>query len=383
MPENTILILRDGATHHDLSRATGACRARIASAGELPPGGDEADMIYFPLLGLAVGRAGRDFDFDFDIDIEPGGCIAAAVPERRYQLAAAPPEPVPTFPFEDGPDRTWGLAAIGADRSQHAGRGVRIAVLDTGFDLSHPDFAGREVIAQSFVAGEGPRDLHGHGTHCAGTACGGADRAGRRYGVARDATLLVGKIFPAGGFATDTNILAGIEWALTQKCIVVSMSFETPTRPGHRYGSAYDTVGRRALDLGCVLVAAAGNQSNRPLLINPVSSPADSPSILAVAALDPFLQVAAFSNGAVNLDGGKVDIAAPGINVYSSLPGGRHGFMSGTSQATPHVAGCLALWHQATGETGRDLWATVARAARVLPGGLARDVGFGCVRALA
>lgn len=375
MPDNTILVLRDGATHHDLSRATGACRARIASAGEPPPGGDEADLIYFPLLGLAVGRADRDFDFE----PEPGGCIAAAMPERRYQLAAAMPEP--TLPFEDGPDRTWGLAAVGADQSKYTGRGAKVAVLDTGFDAGHPDWAGREFVTRSFVAGENPADHHGHGTHCAGTACGGRDPSVRRYGVASGASLYAGKIFPDGGYATDSTILAGIEWALTQKCHVVSMSFETPTRPGQRYGSVYDTVGRRALDLGCVLVAAAGNQSRRPEWISPVSSPADSPSIIAVAALDPRIAVAAFSNGAINLDGGKVDIAAPGVNVYSSLPGGRHGYMSGTSQATPHVAGALALWHEATGLVGRDLWATVARAARVLPGGLSRDVGFGCVQA--
>ncbi|MGD9617129.1 MAG: S8 family serine peptidase [Alphaproteobacteria bacterium] len=371
---NTILVLRDGATHRDLAAATGTPRARIAAAGQLPGAepDDQADVLWFPLLGLAVGRGGRDFT--------PGGCVSEALPERRYQLAGPPEGPEPTPPFEDGPDRAWGIAAVGADQSRYTGRGAKVAVLDTGFDVGHPDFAGREVIAQSFVPGEGPEDQHGHGTHCSGTACGGKDRRGRRYGVASDATLFVGKVFPAGGFATDTTILAGIEWALTRKCHVVSMSFETPVRPGQGCRSVYDTVGRRALDLGCVLVAAAGNQSRRPEFVAPVSSPADSPSIIAVAALDPSLHVAPFSNGAVNLDGGKVDIAAPGVNVYSSLPGGSHGYMTGTSQATPHVAGLLALWHEATGATGRDLWnhlaaAVMARGRR----GANRvdDVGFG------
>lgn len=423
------------ASYDQLAKVAGVRKDRIVTTADFDDGAidlaqaADASAIMFPRLGVAVVQHELAQPGTKLLEMaRPNGPIESVVPERFYALAddvqaSAALSVSPDYlrggidalthlyreltgervaslaealvrsasllkRIEDDPTRTWGLAATGVSACGATGLGARIAVLDTGFDLSHPDFAGREVIAQSFVAGEGPRDLHGHGTHCAGTACGGADRAGRRYGVARDATLLVGKIFPAGGFATDTNILAGIDWALTQKCQVVSMSFETPVRPGQGFNTAYDRIGARALDAGTVLVAAAGNQSNRPLLINPVSSPADSPSILSVAALDPFLQVAAFSNGAINLDGGKVDVAAPGVFVWSSLPApGNNGFLSGTSQATPHVAGILALWWQASGgKTGRELWSLVARATaeynHAQPLGLPiRDIGFGLIRA--
>lgn len=389
---NTILVLKPGADRHDLARVAGVRPARIVEDH------DRADprheLLYFPILGVAVAPwdCGEN-----DGPIADDSPILAAARERTYHLAeqsgpetgpdsgpategeSAPPFPFPQ-PLSDGPAATWGLIACGAAGSKFTGRGAKVAVLDTGFDGGHPDYAGRDVRVNSLIPGEGPDDRHGHGTHCAGTACGGVDPQGRRYGVAPGAILYAGKVFPDHGFATDTTILSGIEWALRERCHVVSLSLGSPSWPGRHYHAPYEVVGRRALDLGCILVAAAGNDSRRPGFVAPVSSPADSPSILAVAALDPALRVAAFSNGAVNLDGGKIDIAAPGVNVYSSLPGGSHGFMTGTSQATPHVAGLLALWHEASGKTGRDLWNQLAAAvmARGRRGpDRVEDVGFG------
>jgi subtilisin family serine protease len=235
------------------------------------------------------------------------------------------------------------------------------------------------VTTRSFVAGASAADQLGHGTHCAGTAVGHIDGSGRRYGVAFEAALFAGRIFGPDGFATDTRILAGLEWALRSDCHLVSLSLETPTRAGAPGNGVYDVIGRRCLDAGTLLIAAAGNDSRRPQYVAPVSSPADSPSILAVGALDAYMQIAPFSNSSID-PGAVVDVVAPGIAVYSSLPGGQHGYYSGTSQATPHVTGTLALWHQATnGLRARELWAKAVAAIRPLSLPVC-DVGFGLIQ---
>jgi subtilisin family serine protease len=282
---------------------------------------------------------------------------------------------------------TWGLQVTGMDTSIHTGRGVRIAVLDTGLDLTHPDFAGRPVTARSFVPApgspdsmQGPQDGHGHGTHCTGTATGPATPpTGRRYGVAAEAGIFIGKVLDDDGFGDDTSILAGLEWALDQQCAVVSMSLGADVRT---VDPAYEAVGRRALDAGSLIVAAAGNNANRTFG-DPgfVGVPANSPSIMAIGAVDPGLQIAPFSARSQPVDGGQVDLAAPGVAVYSTWPMPiRYNTLQGTSMATPHVAGIAAVWAEATGRRGRELWSTLVQQARRLDQPSA-DVGAGLVQA--
>jgi subtilisin len=268
--------------------------------------------------------------------------------------------------FADTPAFTWGLTATKVSTSGRSGQGVSVAVLDTGFDLGHPDFAGRAITAQSFVPGALPQDGHGHGTHCVGTSCGPANPPGsRRYGVAFGANIFVGKVLNNRGSGTDTNILAGISWALANGCRVISMSLGGDSRT---VSMAYETVGRRALAAGTLIVAAAGNNAKRALG-DPgfVSVPANSPSIMAVAAVDSQLRIADFSARSNPVTGGQIDIAAPGVAVYSSWPmPDRYRTISGTSMATPHVAGIAALWSATTGATGAALWAAVVQAAERL-----------------
>jgi len=284
-------------------------------------------------------------------------------------------------PLADSEEATWGLLATGAASSTRTGRGIRVAVLDTGLDLAHPDVTGRPVTAQSFVPGEGAQDGHGHGTHCAGTACGPlSPQAGPRYGVAPGADLLVGKVLSDAGSGTDAGILAGINWAVVQGCHVVSMSLGADVPQVH---PPYTTAGRRALERGTLLVAAAGNNADRPAgQAGFVGTPASSPHVLAVAAVDQHLAVAPFSARSLPATrGGQVDLAAPGVQVLSSWPmPERYRAISGTSMATPHVAGLAALWAEETGLRGRDLWAVLAMESErlVLP---AADVGGGLLLA--
>jgi subtilisin family serine protease len=160
------------------------------------------------------------------------------------------------------------------------------------------------------------------------------------------------------------------------------MSLGSPTEPGQPYSQVFETVARRVLDQGCLIVAAAGNESDRPEVVRPVGHPADCPSIMAVAALDADGAVAPFSNGGLNPDGGQVDIAGPGVDVLSAWPmPTRYRRISGTSMATPHVAGIAALYAEADAAArGTALAERLTAGAR--PGDLsARDAGAGLVQA--
>lgn len=287
--------------------------------------------------------------------------------------------------FRDSAPFTWGLQATGCHVTRATGAGIKVAVLDTGVDLDHPDFQAREVTFASFIPGSPVNDRNGHGTHCAGTACGPSmPRSGvRRYGCAPDAHLHVGKVLADNGSSVSGSVLEGMNWAVTARCQVISMSLGSDVRA---VSGAFEAIGRRALEQGCLIVAAAGNNAQRRRG-NPgfVGQPANSPSIMAVAGLDSGLRVADFSarsNDGAGA-GGRVDIAGPGVSVFSSLPGvtGReHGALDGTSMATPHVAGIAALWSQVSGTQGRALWTVLTQHAQALQADM-RDVGAGLIKA--
>ncbi len=306
-----------------------------------------------------------------------GGAGGTPAPDAPADLAAAARRGTQTS--------TWGIGAILAATSRVQGRGVKLAVLDTGLDPDHPDFAGRIAAARSFVKGENARDGNGHGTHCAGVACGPAEPAGgiARYGVAPGALLHVGKVLNNLGEGVDASILGGIEWALREGCRVISLSLGAPVRVGERPSVLYEQIGRRARAMGAVLIAAAGNDSDRPNGVAPVSHPANCDSIMAVAAIDRRFAVARFSNAGINRGGGVVDVAAPGVGVFSAWPGIR-GYRqeSGTSMAAPHVSGIAAMLLEARPDlSGDELFRALCRSARPLPALTEPDVGAGLIQA--
>ena len=284
--------------------------------------------------------------------------------------------------FADTAALTWGLQAAKVATSNFTGNGIKLAILDTGLALAHPDFAGRPVVSKSFIPGvASANDGHGHGTHCTGTSCGPLKPPiGRRYGIAHKASIHIGKVLSDQGSGVDSGILAGIDWAIGNKCAVISMSLgaNAPTTT-----VAYETVGQRALNAGTLIVAAAGNNANRAAgNFGFVGRPANSRSFMSVAAVDANLRVANFSARDTALAAGTaVDIAGPGVAVYSSwLMPTRYNTISGTSMATPHVAGIAALWAEATGARGAALWQRLIVNARSL-GAPVVDVGRGLVQA--
>ncbi|MEU6546376.1 S8 family serine peptidase [Streptomyces sp. NPDC046859] len=384
-------------------------RVRGTEAGNVAELLDRPDVsVLFEDLNAAVVEVRPEQRHALATTAEAEPSIIAAEPERMvYALPITAPQQAPTeyFPAyrsdEDvvvrhtraeiaagqGPSWieekwTWGLQAIRANLSHLTGRGVKIAVLDTGVDTDHPDFAGRIEATESFVPGETVKDGHGHGTHCIGTAAGPAGpRQGPRYGVAPEAQILAGKVLSNAGIGSDGQILAGMAWAVAHGARVISMSLGAGVRPGELFPQTYEILARRALERGTVIVAAAGNESQRPQVIQPVGRPANCPSILAVAALEKAIAPTFFSNASINGQGGEINIAAPGWQVHSAAPGGGYQSMSGTSMATPHVAGVIALLAQANpNASAADLMAGLKSGAFPLMQPV-RDVGAGLLQA--
>jgi subtilisin family serine protease len=336
----------------------------------------DAEVLVFPNIGAALVSA------DAYTTAQSGPGVASA--DTTGGAAAGAGSPVSSwekevFVYPDGTSpvavasTTYGLDLTGVPKSTYDGSGIKVCVLDTGIDLTHPDFAGRSIVSASFVVGQPVQDGHSHGTHTAGTACGPqTPGSGPRYGIAYNAQLYVGKVLSNSGRGTTSSILAGINWALANNCEIISMSLSSPV--GEQ--TSYTQAGQKALDAGALVVAAAGNDSTRPGNTAQTGAPANSPTIMAVAAVDQSSNVASFSNG------GKIEIAGPGVDVLSSVPAPTlYDNKSGTSMATPHVSGIAALWAQSDATyRGKALWAALTGAATQLSAPAA-DVGAGLVQA--
>jgi subtilisin family serine protease len=191
----------------------------------------------------------------------------------------------------------WGVQATNVGNSRYTGNGIKIAVLDTGLDQSHPDFTGKKVETRSFIDGQSVQDGNGHGTHCAGVCGPLRPQRTPRFGIAYESDIYIGKVLNDAGKGADANIIAGIQWALAAGCDIISMSLGAPVQPGTAYSPIFEQIAQRALSRGTIIVAAAGNDSNRSRgMVAQVSHPANCPSMMAIAAVDQRLNTAWFSN---------------------------------------------------------------------------------------
>ena len=386
--ERHLALLREGVPSDALLR-TLSTRAGIrgAPAADFSDSGHpgipaDGEAVLYERLGVAViNAAPAQIAF-----AKLAGAEAFPNLQRERVHRALPESMAPAAIDSDASERatTWGLQSTRVDVSEYFGAGARVCVLDSGIELEHPDV--RPTRARSFTGAADVRDRVGHGTHCAGTVAGARRPSrGPRYGIACDSELFIGKVFDTAEHwnrSTDGQLVAGIHWALEHHCDVVSMSFGEA--PGDAYSEVFERVARSALDAGTLLMASAGNDSQRlqqPPLRQPVNHPANCPSILTVGALDPDLDVVISSNAGVRRAGGTIDLVAPGANIHSAWKSPafytrRHG----TSMAVPFVAGIAALWVEATGLRGRALWQLLLAKARPLPRP-AEDVGHGLIQA--
>lgn len=242
------------------------------------------------------------------------------------------------------------IGAPAAWEAGYTGEGTTIAVLDTGIDAAHADLAGQVAATQDF-SGEGTGDGSGHGTHVASTIAGtGAASGGTYKGVAPDASLLDGKVCDSGGWCEESAILAGMEWAAAAKdADVVNLSLGGPDSP--EIDPLEEAVNTLTASTGALFVIAAGNDGP-----NTIGSPASAERSLAVGAVTKSDALAEFSSTGPTADGGiKPDVTAPGVDIVAAKAAGAqigepvgedYLRLSGTSMATPHVAGAAALLAQ-------------------------------------
>lgn len=232
-------------------------------------------------------------------------------------------------------------------RSGWTGRGVLVGVIDTGVDENHPDLADR-IIAQRDFVGEGPSDFNGHGTHVAGIIAGSGAASGGKYkGIAHGANLLIAKALGADGVGLTSQIMAAMEWLVSQgvRIMNLSLGLEGPTDGTDPLSLAIDA----AYSFGCLVVVAAGNSGPAP---GSIGVPAGARRALAVGAVDRQGGVYNLSSRGPTVDGrSKPDLAAPGTGIISCCSAhspdpviDRHyTAATGTSMAAPHVAGAAAL----------------------------------------
>ena len=293
---------------------------------------------YYPNLGILFGTV--DQGGLAGLKMESG--VAKVLPAPDLRLI----RPVSTQAAKAKTGLTWGLKALGVPdlwKQGLTGKGVIVGHLDTGVDGSHPALKGAIAAFAEFdslgnqVPGAKPKDSDEHGTHTAGTIAGRKVK-GVSFGVAPAARLVSGMVIEGGNVVA--RILAGMNWAVGEEVRILSMSLGLPG-----YDEAFRDITRILRAKNILPVFAVGNEG-------PGTSryPGNYPEALSVGAIDEGITMADFSSSQRfprAKDPIVPDIVGPGVDVLSCTPGNTYQLMSGTSMATPHIAGLAALLIQA------------------------------------
>ncbi|MEU3459850.1 S8 family serine peptidase [Streptomyces sp. NPDC006733] len=334
-----------------------------------------------------------------------GTALKARKKETRafwQDVVAAPAKARSARSLDNGIDRLWLDGRVEASLKEsvpqvnapqawakgYDGKGRKVAILDTGIDATHPDLKDQVVAEQSFVPGQAVTDGNGHGTHVASTIAGtGAASGGDYKGVAPGAKLLIGKVLSDEGSGADSGIIAGMEWAKAQGADVVSMSLGSPL-PDDGTDPMAQAVDSLSANGGPLFVIAAGNA----YAAGSIGAPGSAATALTVAAVDKQDGRADFSSmgpltGSYGL---KPDISAPGVDITAARSqalasgSGMYQTMSGTSMATPHVAGAAAILKQRHPEwTGQQLKDALMTSSKQLTDFTPYEMGTGRLDVLA
>jgi subtilisin family serine protease len=226
----------------------------------------------------------------------------------------------------------WGLDLLQIPNfwRQTKGEGIKVAVLDTGIAYKHPDLQGAVLDMRDFTnSPSGPMDVNGHGTHCAGIIAARDNSLGV-VGVAPESKLLIGKVLDDNGRGSAEMLVAGIKWAIASQADIISMSLSSAYPSEDVYKALMEAIAAKKF-----VICAAGNSG--PML-DTVEYPAAFEEMIAVGSIDRRRNISAFSSR-----GRQVDIVAPGDQILSTFPPRGLAVLSGTSMATPFVAGVAAL----------------------------------------
>lgn len=215
------------------------------------------------------------------------------------------------------------------------GKGIKIAVLDTGIDDSHDMFKDKNIISENFINNKEATDFNGHGTHVAGIAAGNADLKG----VAKDADILNAKVLDSQGKGSTSSIIAGINWAVEEGADIITISFGSSNSD---FDSPLVSAIDEAIENGVIVIAASGNCRKGCGSFYGVTFPGSLPEVITVGAVDD-KELADFSSGDKFKDYIKPDFTAPGVDIRSSFLNNEYKDMSGTSMSAPFVAGIAAL----------------------------------------
>lgn len=260
----------------------------------------------------------------------PGGPTAGLPPVTVHAVCADAVE-LKARAEEELERLDWGPAMLQLPVAwqRTRGRGVTVAVLDTGVDLDHPDLAGAIKDKHDFT-GDGIADADGHGTHVAGVVAARLNSVGF-VGVAPEADLLIAKVLGNDGSGAFEWIAAGVDWAVAKGADIISMSLGGPANAPSLYTAIH-----KALAADKIVVCAAGNEGS--IFRNAIGYPGRYGGVITVAAHDRNGNPAGFSSR-----GGEIDLMAPGTDIWSSYLDGGYAQLSGTSMATPFVSGVCAL----------------------------------------
>ncbi|TNE48841.1 MAG: subtilisin Carlsberg [Deltaproteobacteria bacterium] len=225
----------------------------------------------------------------------------------------------------------WGIKSLGIPDiwKDTQGDDIKVAVLDTGIAQAHPDLKDTIVASKDFTGGDNPQDGNGHGSHCSGIVAARANNVGV-VGVAPKAQIIAGKVLSDGGYGTIEWIVNGIYWAHEQGADIISMSL------GSRYPDEnLEKAIRHVIDNGRIVIAAAGNDGSGS---NTINYPGAYEDVICVGSINSDKERSDFSS-----TGPNITIMAPGEDVLSCYPPDQYATFSGTSMATPFIAGVAAL----------------------------------------
>jgi subtilisin len=340
-----------GTSFRRVSAALGAVGlfALTLSAQQQPPAGQRRVdvLITFDRTPGPAERAlvnGLGGQVRFSYTIVPG--MAASLPDTAVAALGNNPRVLAIEP--DGQvfghdaelDAVWGVTRIGSGDAHSTGvtgQGVVVGVMDSGIAYDHPDLNANYLPSASwdFVNSDAdPFDDNKHGSHVSGTVAAADDNSGV-VGVAPSAEIAALKVLNAQGSGAWSGVIAALDKAVRDGVIdVTNSSFGSSSNPGTLVESAYDA----AWAAGIVNVASAGNSGNCGGKGNSVGYPARFASVIAVGATTSSDGRPCFSS-----TGPDVELAAPGVSIYSTVPGGGYAYFNGTSMASPHVAGAAAL----------------------------------------